>query len=306
MRSLLPFGMLLALFACATPPPPLQVDAELRADVEAMLRELGPNVQAGLWLGQPGQPAMLELGAETPLPVASAVKAAFLIELFGAFPDRLDEPMPGLDAVLADQDHLALAHFTPQLRDEARTALRGATVRRLGEAMITGKGVSNPTYNIAANLVIAHFGGPRAFTARLHARTESAKGLLVRRYMLADRTADGDNTATAAALAGTHAMMAQNEVPGIDPRAVAAAREVLATADDGEWRTFHKGGALDSDPVTRVEAGWHEGPRGAVVHVVMVAQTGVPMAQREVAGKQLARTAKAIEQRLVQGLRKAP
>ncbi len=316
MRLPLLFAPLFVVAACSAPPaalpppppPALRVGTELRASIDAALRELGPSIQAAIWLGEPGQPPLLAIDADRPMPVASAIKAAYLVELFAAFPDALDAPMPGIDAGLAEAGHPAIAHFTAAQRANAQTALGGATVRRLGEAMITGNGVDNPTYNLAANLVTAHFGGPAALTQRLHARTPDWAGLQVQRYMLADRTTHGDNTATAAALASVHGMLASGEVPNVDPRAIAAARAVLAVragAPDAAGQHFRKGGSLDSEPVTRVEAGWHEGPNGKLVHVVMLSQAGVAPDQRAVAGKQLARSAVALERMLLRVLDRA-
>ena len=51
---------------------------------------------------------------------------AFL--LFARFAGTLDRPPAGLDAILRD-DHPAIAHFSPQQRDEVRMALAGATIR---------------------------------------------------------------------------------------------------------------------------------------------------------------------------------
>ena len=62
---------------------------------------------------------------------------------------------------------------------------------------------------------------------------------------------------------------------------------------------FSKSGALDSDPVTRVEGGWREGPAGAVVHVVMLAQDGVPPQERAAAGQRLGAAARRIEDLLL-------
>ena len=64
-------------------------------------------------------------------------------------------------------------------------------------------------------------------------------------------------------------------------------------------KVFAKGGSLDSDPVTRVEAGWREGPEGAVVHVVMLAQDGVDAAGRADAGQRLGDAARRIQELLL-------
>lgn len=305
--TFLVLSLLLAACATSKPPaklPPLAVDAHLREAVFASIKELGPRVDAAIWVSRPLQPAALEWNSDAEMPVASAIKAAYLVELFSEFPGALDAPLPDAAEVLDDDKHPAIAHFQPEQRATARTALRGASVRRMGEAMITGKGVDNTTYNIAANLVTAHFGGPEWLQVRLLARDPSWKGLKVRRYMLADRTTNGDNTATAEALAAVHGMLAASAVPGVDPRAIEAAREILRKPDDEVGRhVFSKNGALDSYPVTRVEAGWHETASGPVVHVVMLRQDERAGSTASEAGARLGQAAKKIEQMLLNGVR---
>ena len=293
---------LLALSACSTRPAPqadTAADPALLAEIRSAVAALGPNVRAAVWFGPAGQPPTLAWNAELPLPTASAIKAAYLIELFDAHADKLDRPLPEVAAILADTNHPAVAHFTAAQRATARKALGGATVRRLGEAMITSKDVDNVTYNIAANVVTALAGGPAWLEAKLHARTDEWQDLRVRRYMLADRTANGDNEATAHALAAVHAGLARRSVPGVSRLAIEAARSVLVGPADQLGRaTFQKGGALDSDPVTRVEAGFREGPDGAFVHVVMLAWPGVPADDRAAAGQRLGQLAQQLVQRL--------
>lgn len=296
-------GILFALQACATRTAPVgdrAADPALLADVKRTIAALGPGIRAAIWLSPPlGQP-LLAINEDQPMPVASAIKVGYLVELFAALPDALDRPFPNAATILADGKHPAVAHFTPAQRATAQKALATATVRRVAEAMITGKGVDNLTYNVAANLVTAFFGGPTWLEAKLHARDPDWKGLRVRRYMLADRTANGDNEATAHSLAAVHGRLALGAIPGVDPRAVAAARDILARpADPTGRRVFAKGGSLDSDPITRVEAGWHEGPRGTLVHVVMLAQDGVKDEARSAAGQRLGDAARAIEALLV-------
>lgn len=275
-------------------------DAKLANDVRALVAELGDGVHAAVWLGPAGSPPSLAWNVETPMPCASAIKAAYLVELFAARADALDQPLPGADGVLADARHPAVAHFSEAQRATARKALGGASTRRIAEAMISGKGVDNLTYNIAANLVTACCGGPLALDGKLHARATDWGDLRVRRYMLADRTANGDNEATAHALAAVHATLAQRRVPGLSNATVDACRAVLARPADAQGRAcFAKNGALDSDPITRVEAGWREGPDGAQVYVVMLAQSGVAAAERAAAGQQLGTAATRLVTRLL-------
>jgi hypothetical protein len=292
---------LLLAAACTSPPPRPTLAPSLAAAVEAELATLGPDVRAGIWLSTPLGEPLLAIAADGPFPVASAIKAAYLVELFAAFPAALDAPLPSAAAVFADAKHPAIAHFPAAARETARAALANASLRRLGAAMITGAGVDNTTYNIAANLVTAHFGGPAWLDRRLHARAPHWAGLHVRRYMLTPR-GNGDNEATPRALAAVHGMLALGAVPGVDDRAVAAARDVLAAAPDAAGRKrFRKGGSLDSVPLTRVEAGWTEGPEGTLVHVVMLAQDRVADGTAAAAGQSLAAAARRIESLLVDG-----
>ena len=298
---------MLLFAACTSAPVPVADRAEdrrLLASVQQVIAELGPGVRAAVWLGPALGTPQLAWNVEVPMPCASAIKAAYLVELFAAHADRLDQPLPGAGATLADAEHPAVAHFTEAQRDAATKALGGASTFRIAEAMITGKGVDNLTYNLAANLVTAALGGPVWLEAKLHARAPEWRGLRVRRYMLADRTTNGDNDATAHALADVHGRLARRELPGVPRLAIDAARMVLARTADAQGRaTFGKDGALDSEPITRVEAGWREGPDGAFVHVVMIAQTGVDPAQRADAGQRLGAAAQAIERLLLQSRR---
>lgn len=310
MRPLAPLVAVLAPFALVAcvaaqhPAPPkatAPTDAELAKAVRAEIESLGPGARAAVWCGAAGAAPLCALRAAEPMPVASAIKAAFLVELFDAFADALDEPLPGAADVLRDPAHPAVAHFSAAQRETALRDLGAASVRRLGEAMITGRGIDNATYNLAANLVIAHFGGPAKLTGRLHARAPSWRGLAVRRYMLADRTAHGDNEATAAALASVHAMLLRGEAPRVPAAAIDAAREVLARprAADGT-RLYWKGGSLDSAPVTRVRAGARSGGEAPeVAFAVLVALDEVPAAGRRGAGQRLAAVAERIEELLL-------
>ncbi|MBK8100439.1 MAG: serine hydrolase [Planctomycetes bacterium] len=298
-----PAHLLFLLFAaCTSAPVPIAdraTDVQLAAEVRDIVRTLGPGVRAAVWSGPAGGQPTMAWNVETPMPCASAIKASYLVELFAARASALDAPLPGVAELFADSKHPALAHFTPAQRETARKALATASTRRIAEAMISGRGVDNLTYNIAANLVTAFCGGPLFLDRKLHARHPDWAGLAVRRYMLADRTANGDNEATARALAAVHGALAQRAVAGLSAATIDACRDVLASTADGQGRpVFRKGGALDSDPITRVEAGWREGPDGPVVFVVMLAQDGVAAGDRAATGQRLGAAARQIEARL--------
>jgi hypothetical protein len=296
-------GVLFAFVACAAKPAPrgdFAADPGLLAEVRRTIAELGPGVRAAIWLSPPRGEPLLAINVDQPMPVASAIKVGYLVELFAARPNALDLAMPNAATVFADARHPAIAHFSAAQRATAERVLVNASVRRIGEAMITGRGVDNATYNLAANLVTASFGGPTWLEAKLHARDPAWRGLHVRRYMLADRKVLGDNEATARALAAVHGRLALGTVPGVDARAVAAARDILARPADAAGRAvFGKDGALDSQPITRVDAGWHQGPERTLVHVVMLAQDGVAAAERSAAGQRLGEAARSIEALLV-------
>lgn len=300
-RTAASFALLL-LAACAAPA--LRVDPGTAAALQAELRTLPAGVSGSLWLSAPLHEPAVAFDEDVPMPSASAIKVAYLVELFAEHAQALDAPFPLAEALPDGQLSPAIAHLPEAARRTAIAALTGASVRRIGEAMIRGNGVDNTTYNVAANLVTAHFGGPQWLEVALHARDPRWRGLAVRRYMLADRVANGDNVATARSLAAVHGGLAAGTVPGVDPRAVAAARAVLAAGNDEQGRAiFQKGGDLDSEPVTRVRAGWREGPGGAFVHVVMLRWDGVPAAERAARGDHLAAIAAKLERMLVDGVR---
>jgi hypothetical protein len=304
-RSMPKMGLLATLVcvaACTGKPDSVTngaLDPQLLMSVQAITAELGPNTRAAVWLGEAGYEPVLAWNAEEWMPTASAIKVALLIELFTAFAQNLEQPLPGAAAVLADRSHPAVAHFSPGQRTTAQQELGTASVRRMGQVMIGVPGIDTFTYNLAANLVIAHFGGPAAITKRLQERTPAWQDLRIQRYMLSDRAAAGDNEATAHAMSSLHQGLAMRQIPGVPAVAIDAARAALAGPLDGQGRaTFAKDGALDSEPVTRVNAGWRDGDDESVLHVVMLAQYGVPSAQREAAGQRLASAARRIEQLL--------
>ena len=232
-----------------------------------------------------GAPLYTE-AAETPRPAASSIKTAYLVELFAARAEALDEPLPGAEAVVGDAEHPAVAHFDAETRAEIREHLATATARTVGRHMIRGDGVSNAVYNAAANLTTAFLGGPRALTRAVHERHPDFSGIESRRYMLAARDVTGDNEATAASLAAVLAAIATGTTPEVGEETHEALREVLLLpepaeeagddredlADDSELHYF-KGGSLNSDPITRVLSGYFRRPGDpagrALVYVFM-------------------------------------
>ena len=153
-------------------------------------------------MGSGGKPnPWYEWKSKAIYPTASAIKTAYLVELFTAHSTHLDEPLTGLAEVLGDDDHPALAPFNPATRAEIRRELAGASARRVGEVMMGKLHASNAVYNAAANVTTAVLGGPVNLTSKIHARDQEFAPIEVRRYMLAPRDRPGDNEASASALA---------------------------------------------------------------------------------------------------------
>jgi hypothetical protein len=263
--------LLLFLAGCAGPP------VERAALSEIVRRELlshGGEAEAAVWLGRARGPALYAWRADRPMPGASAVKVAFLVELFAAHAGRLDEPLPEAGEVLTDTSHPAIVHFPPAVQEEIRRELAGASVRRVGVAMIRGTGVSNQVYNAAANLTTAVLGGPRGLTVRIHRRDPAFRGIEIRRYMLARRDVTGDNEATAASLASVLQRLAAGDLEGVEWETLEAMRRVVYLEEDPRRGAhYYKSGSLDSDPQCRIRSGWYEGEDGRrLVYVVMVRQ----------------------------------
>jgi hypothetical protein len=273
--------------------PPESVTPTVRIDTEAFTRDLeshlkrhGKGIEASVWLGSANQP-WYEYKSREIRPVASSVKAFFLVELFDKYRSKLDSPLPGAAEILKD-DHIAISHFEPEVRDEIRRDLSTASVRRVGEVMIGKTNVSNNVYNAAANLTTAVLGGPEALTTAIHKRDAAFKPVEVRRYMLRDRTKPGDNEATAESLAALYQKLAAKKLKGIDEPTMTALYEVLYKQSDPKLGTqYFKGGSLGTDPMTRVHAGWWETKKGPLVFVVMLEQPGPGKQDRDVAEKEL-------------------
>jgi hypothetical protein len=272
--------------------PAARLDREaLTRQVDGLLKKHGHGVEAGVWVGGPGGDAWLAIDAAATRPTASAVKTFFLVELFAAHKGALDRPLPGAADVLRD-DHPAISHFLPGQRDEIRRELGTASVRRVGEVMMGKVEVPNVVYNAAANLVTAVLGGPDALTERVRRRDPAFATVSVRRYMLRDRKSSGDNEAPPAAFAALYQRLASGKLAGLDDGTLTAVRDVLRRRPAGRSGTdFSKSGALASDPLTQVRAGWWETGRGAVVYVVMLVQPSPGADDRGKASQSLHKTA---------------
>jgi hypothetical protein len=288
--------LLLALFpgllrADGGQAPPKSLNrAALDRQVQTILETHGEGIQASIWIGGQTGGSWYAWKADVPRPTASAIKTAYLMELFATFPKQLDKPLPGLTEFLKDA-HPAIAHFPAAQRAEIQRELAGASVRRIGEVMIGKSKASNAVYNAAANVTTAALQGPAALTKSLEARDPAFRAIQVRRYMLAARDVTGDNEATADALAAVLQALAARKIRGVELSTFAAMREVLRSTSPKETaQHFGKGGALDSDPLTRVRSGWWETPGGTLVYVVMTTQPTPGTRTRTEAGKRLAAT----------------
>jgi hypothetical protein len=269
--------------------------SSLQQQIETKLRLHGNNVAASVWLGSDGGGPWFEYHGNVARPTASAIKTFYLVELFAAFENSLDQPLPGSEHILQDNQHPAISHFSPQVREEIRQELSSASVRRIGEIMMGKAGVENAVYNAAANLVTAHFGGPESLTAAIHRRSPGFKEVFVRRYMLRDRTQPGDNEAPAAALAALYQSLATKKLAGISDRTMDAVYAVLfRRKDDKHGLLYEKDGALSSEPVTAIKAGWWDTPKGSIVFVVMCVEPVARQRDRSAASDELGRTAGAI------------
>jgi rhodanese-related sulfurtransferase len=265
--------------------PPGETGAPFQS-IEDSLKSAGKNVDITLWVGAASGGCAFERGARTVMPTASAIKTFYLVELFAKHGERLDEPVPDAKQILKD-DHPAISHFTPDVRNEIRRELLTASVRRVGQIMQGRTTVSNEVYNGAANLVTAHLGGPKKLTELIHARDPRFKSVIVRRYMLRDRTKPGDNDATAESFAALYQAIASRKLNGISDDVMTAIHEILRRPGMTNEPIFEKDGSLGSNPLTSVRAGWRQTAGGPVIFVVMGRQPIANQAQSEEAYKQL-------------------
>jgi len=281
----------------ATPTPRIDA-AALTKTIDARLTQQGDGAAASVWLGTSSGDAWLARDAATPRPTASAIKVFYLVELFAAHAGHLDDPLDTA-AVLADDAHPAIGHFTPEQRADIRRELGGASVRRVAQVMMGSAPASNAVYNAAANVITVALGGPEMLTARIHRRDPAFAGVAVRRYMLRDRREHGDNEATTAALARIWQQIAAKQIPGVDASTTEAIRAAVLQDATPQGRHFVKNGNLDSDPLAEVRAGCDETSSGPVVYVVMTTQPAPGADGRAASSQRLAATATAIRDALV-------
>jgi hypothetical protein len=266
--------------------------AEVGREIEGMLAKHGDGVAASAWVGGAKGAAWFEREAAAVRPTASAVKTFFLVELFDQYRGRLDEPLEGAEAVLGDDSHPAIAHFSSQQREEIRKELGGKSVRYVARAMMGQEKVSNIVYNAAANVVMAALGGPEKLTEAIHRRDRAFESVAVRRYMLRDRQVPGDNEATAGGIAALYQHLASKELAGVDEGTMGAVWDALYRGEkEGMGKHYDKVGDLQSDPLTGVRAGWWETAAGPVVYVVMVEQPNPGQKTRSASGAAVSKLA---------------
>ena len=300
-------GLGLALACVYLPNPPATCGAQvaptgrpavdagaLDAKIMSLLKTHGDGIKASVWVGGPTGTAWYTWQPDEIRPTASAVKIAFLVELFARYAGALERTPPELEEVLREGSP-ALLHYAPAERNEVRAALSGLSVRSLGRVMMGSDPASNVVYNSAANVVTALFGGPEEITKAIRARDRSFASIAVRRYMLAPRHVTGDNEATASALAAVLQRLASRRIPGMVDGSITDVRNALLVTDLHGGRYHFKHGDLNSDPLARIRSGWLEVSGGrTVVCVVMVTQPNPGSHPREEAGERLDKTAQRI------------
>ena len=292
----------------AAAPAPAIDPARLNRRLDGLI---APGRSEGLalsvWVGGATGDAWFARNPATIRASASAIKTAYLIELFAAHSDALDEAAAGVAAIVGDDAHPAIAHFSADDQTDIRREIESAAVRRIGHMMIRGTDVSNAVYNAAANVTTALLGGPAALTRRIHDRDPAFAGLTVRRYMLAARDVTGDNEATAASLAAVLQRVAARDVPGLSAETVTAVWEILRAPEDDSPDDTHyfKSGSLDSDPMTRIRSGFWDGPSGQIVYVVMAEQPGPGVSSRADAAARLVEVSVAVADAVVSAARDA-
>lgn len=276
---------------------------KLQATIETTLASVSGKPEVSIWFGSiKGQlwHAQYEM---RDMPSASAIKTFYLVELFVEHRDSLDKPLPGAEAVLMDDLHPAISHFSTDQKQDIRKTLRGKSVRELGKIMMGSAPASNAAYNAAANVITACLGGAEALTQRIQKRDPAFDHVFVRRYMLRDRNENGDNETTAHSLAMLYQMLAQRALPGVDRNTVEAIRSAMVRKGNPQAGfVYMKDGALNSDPLSRVQAGWKEFSDGSdpLIFVVMIRQMKPQQGvTREAAGDALDRACSEIQKKLI-------
>ena len=276
---------------------------QLKTKIETTLASISGKPEVSIWFGSSEGQLWHARHEMRDMPSASAIKTFYLVELFSEYRESLEKPLPGAEAVLMGDMHPAISHFSDVQKLDIRKTLGGKSVRELGKIMMGSAPASNAAYNAAANVITACLGGPEGLTKRIQKRDPAFTSVFVRRYMLRDRNENGDNETTAHSLAMLYRMLAQKELPGVARNTVEAIRSAMVRKGNPQTGfEYVKDGALNSDPLTRVQAGWKEFSDGSdpLIFVVMIRQMkpqdGVT---RDAAGDALERACTEIQKKLV-------
>ena len=129
------------------------------AVLDAQLDELlkagqDDGMEVSVWVGGREDDPWYVRNAEVWRPVASAIKVAYLIELFNTYADQLDGVLEGAAEIVTDSTHPAIAHFNDEQQSDIRDHLANATVREV---------VAEPDYIV---LVVRESGHYRVVVAR--------------------------------------------------------------------------------------------------------------------------------------------
>lgn len=96
---------------------------DLAARVDRLLQPAGPTLRAGIWVADGDGNVLFAQHAESALPTASAIKVAYLVELFGAMAPDLGRAPARARQVLEASAHPALRPFAAEQQPDIRTRL---------------------------------------------------------------------------------------------------------------------------------------------------------------------------------------
>ncbi len=246
------------------------------------------RLQLAIWLGGPEGPSWYERGADRMLASASSIKVAYLAELFASMEGRLDEPLSGLDQIVADPEHPGIVHFAPDVRAEIARTMRGASVRAHGadddprrRRVEQGLQRGRERHDRRARRTR----GPDGATAR-EVRTGRGGAALHARATTRHRRQRGHPRASS--------VKCSSRSPAAGCTASSRTRSRRCAICCSSTRTrrsaghYTKNGDLDSDPMTRIQTGFWETPGGkTLVYVVMGQLESAGDAPRDELGAQL-------------------
>ncbi len=256
-------------FSLALPSLAADLNPDFPQEVQRQLAVSPAGTEYAIWIGRPDGETLFDRNADQTMPTASSIKVAILLEFFAKYENQLDSPPEGVKQLI-QPDHPSFSYFSQKQRDQVAEHLAKATVAEIGYRMIHTEGAPNRVYNGATNIATALLGGPEKTTQLIHARDPEFKGIVVNRYQLADRNAQGDNLATPTSLSAVLAKLATGKVAGLKDETVQRIREILHLENEATGVTsYGKSGSLSSTPVTRVLSGWDEDSGETLVYAIM-------------------------------------